>query len=203
MLENIHWLGHASFKITNRKVIYIDPYQISGGEKADIILLTHDHFDHLSQEDIDKVAKPETIYVAPPSVTKSLSGNIKTINKGDQITVEGIIIEAVASYNIDKEFHPQSADNVGYIATIDGTRIYFAGDTDVIPEMNDVKADIAFLPCGGTYTMTAKEAAEAAKIIKPKIAVPMHYGAIVGSRADAEEFERLCTDCEVKIMEKE
>ena len=203
MIENIHWLGHASFKITGGKTIYIDPYQISGGEKADIILITHDHFDHLSQEDIEKVAQDDTVFVAPPSVAKQLSGEVKTVNRGEKITVAGIDIEAVASYNIDKDFHPQSSDNVGYVLTIDGTRVYHAGDTDVIEEMKDIRADIALFPVGGTYTMTAKEAAEACKTVGPKVAVPMHWGSVVGSKDDAEEFSRLCGDCEVRILEKE
>lgn len=203
MIDKIHWLGHDSFKITNGLVIYIDPYKLKGEEKADIILVTHDHFDHFSKEDIRQVAKKDTAYVAPPSVAKSLTGDVKPIRRGEKVTIKGITIEAVAAYNIGKDFHPKTSDNVGYILTVEGTRIYHAGDTDVIPEMKNIKTDIALLPCSGTYTMTAQEAANAAAIIKPKIAVPMHWGSIIGSRKDAEEFKRLCTfGGEVRILER-
>ncbi len=202
MIEKIHWLGHASFRISGGKMIYIDPYKIEGGEKADIICITHDHFDHCSQEDIDKISKEGTSFVAPPSAAKKLRGDAVVIRRGESARVQGIDIEAVPAYNIGKEFHPKESDNVGFVLTVEGARIYHAGDTDVIPEMKEIKADIALLPCGGTYTMTAGEAARAADTIRPGIAVPMHWGTVVGSRADAEEFKNLCP-CEVRILEKE
>jgi len=202
MIENIHWLGHASFKITDEEIIYIDPYQIKDKEKADIILVTHDHFDHCSTEDIKKILKSDTFIVGPKKIDKILKERIKTISPGEKINIKGIEIEGVASYNIGKSFHPKGEENLGFIITIKNTKIYHAGDTDFIPEMKDIKADIALLPVGGTYTMDAKEAAKAANIIKPKIAIPMHWGSIVGSKEDAEEFKRLC-NVEVKILEEE
>jgi len=204
VIDRIHWLGHAAFRITNGKVIYIDPYKINhDSPKADLILITHDHFDHFSKEDIIKIKKKETVFVAPPSVAKALDGDVRPVKRGQRIKVGDIDIQAVAAYNIGKDFHPRSSDNVGYVVTIEGTRIYHTGDTDVIPEMKEIKTDIALLPCGGTYTLTAQEAAKAVDIIKPKIAVPMHWGSVVGSRKDAEEFVRCCKNCEVRILEKE
>ena len=193
MLENITWLGHASFKITGEKVVYIDPWKLKeGAEHADIILITHDHYDHLVPEDVMKIQKESTTIVTTADGAKKLSGNIKTVKAGDTLTVEGIQIEAVPAYNIGKEFHPKASGWVGYIVTIGGQRIYHPGDTDLIPEMENVQADIAFLPVGGTYTMNAEEAAQAANKIKPKVAVPMHYGTIVGSIEDAKKFQEKC-----------
>ena len=203
MLEKIHWLGHAAFKITNGKTIYIDPYQVKNGAKADMILVTHDHYDHLSPEDIAKIAKPDTVFIASKGAVSKLSGDVRVMSAGDKIKVDEIEIEAVPSYNVSKPFHPKFSGNLGFILTVEGIRIYHTGDTDLIPEMKDMKTDIALLPCGGTYTMDAKAAAQAARTIKPKIAIPMHWGAIIGSKSDAEEFKKLCgEEIEVKILDK-
>jgi len=203
MVKNITWLGHASFRIKGEKVVYIDPWKLKkGAEPADIILITHDHYDHLEPEDIQKIQKEGTIIVVTSDGAKKLEGTIKTIKSGDTLTVEGIKIEAVPAYNIGKKFHPKSSGWVGYIVTLGGQRIYHPGDTDLIPEMNNVKADVALLPVGGTYTMTAEEAALAANKIKPKVAVPMHYGTIVGSIADANKFKEKC-QVPVEIMKAE
>jgi len=202
MIENIHWLGHASFKIKDDEIIYIDPYQIKDKDKADIILATHDHFDHCSVEDIEKISKSDTIIVGPRKIAKILKGQIKTISPGEKINIKDIEIEGIPSYNLNKSFHQKKEENLGFIIKIKDTKIYHTGDTDFIPEMENIKCDICLLPVGGTYTMDAKEAAKAADVIKPKIAIPMHWGSIVGSKEDAEEFERLCK-CEVRILEKE
>jgi len=201
MLSNVKWLGHATLKFTGKKIVYIDPYQLKNQDAADLILITHDHFDHLSLEDIDKIRKKNTIFILPQSVKTSLGGDIRRINIGEKIIIDDIVIEAMPSYNINKEFHPKSAGNVGYILTLNGIRYYHAGDTDIIPEMKELSVDVAFLPVGGTYTMTAEEAAKAAQIIQPEIAVPMHYGSIVGSIDDAKKFEKLCS-CTVTILPK-
>ena len=202
MLENVHWLGHACFKITGEKIIYIDPYQITGGETADIILITHDHYDHLSIEDIEKIRGEKTVVVVPASAGDAIKGNLRKVNPGDTLTIEGVEIQAVPAYNIGKEFHPREKNYVGYVFKVGGVSYYHAGDTDYIPEMKSIHTDVVFLPVGGTYTMNAEEAAKATEDIKPKIAVPMHWGTIVGSEKDAEKFKNLCS-CEVRILEKE
>jgi len=202
----IDWLGHASFKITNKRVIYIDPYNVPSEEKADIILITHSHYDHCSIEDVKGIVKDGTIIIIPPDCQSKLSGiqgiNVYLAKPGKKIEAFGIIIEAVPAYNINKNFHEKSNEWVGYIINTDGKRIYHAGDTDFIPEMKEIKEiDIALLPVGGTYTMDASEAAKATNTIKPKVAVPMHYGSIVGSEKDAKRFKELC-NVEVEIMEQ-
>ncbi len=204
MAENIFWLGHDSFRLKGEKVVYVDPWKLaSGAEKADVILVTHDHGDHFSKSDIAKISKPDTVVVAPPSVAGQLSSKTLVAKPGDKIDAAGVTVEVVSAYNPTKRYHPKSAGYVGYIITLNGKRIYHAGDTDLIPEMTQIKADIALLPVSGTYVMTALEAAEAANTIKPALAIPMHYGDpdVVGTRSDAEEFKRL-TKVPVEILDK-
>ena len=192
MIENITWYGHATMKFKGEKIVYIDPFEMEGSsyEPADIVLVTHDHFDHCSPQDIEKVVTAHTVILAPESCQAKLSGNVKVIAAGETITEQGIRIEAVPAYNTNKSFHPKSAGGLGYIVTLNGKRIYQAGDTDFIPEMNDINADIVILPVGGTYTMDAKEAAEAVNTIKPEVAIPMHFGSIIGSSSDAKQFKK-------------
>ena len=197
----ITWLGHASFRINaNDRIIYIDPFQLDGGEEADLILITHDHHDHCSPDDVKKIHKEGTMIISGGNCELNVD-NIQ-IKPGEEKEFEGIKIKAVPAYNVGKEFHPKEKNYVGFIVEINGKRIYHAGDTDLIPEMDVIAADIAMLPVGGEYTMDAREAAEATKKINPSIAIPMHYGSIVGELNDAKEFSRLC-ECEVRILEKE
>lgn len=204
MNKNIHWLGHDTFRIEAEKVIYTDPFQIAKGKRADLILITHEHRDHCSPEDIDKVAGPDTIIVGPPDCSEKVGDRLRPIRAGEAIDLIGIKVEAVPAYNTNKQFHTKDRGWIGYIFTAGGKRIYLAGDTDRIPEMKQFRADIALLPVSGTYVMTADEAAGAALDIKPEVAIPMHYGSIVGSADDAERFaEALKGKISVEIKKKE
>lgn len=196
MISNIHWLGHDSFRMEgDGNVIYIDPWQIGQGPKADLILITHDHHDHCSPEDVSKLLKEDSVIVTVASAAKKLKGNIKVVKPGDAITVKGVAIQAVPAYNVNKfrspglAFHPRESGYVGFVISVDGKRIYHAGDTDKIPEMAAIDADIALLPVSGTYVMTADEALEAARIINPRLAIPMHVGRGIGTLEDAGYFK--------------
>lgn len=198
MVNNIHWLGQAAVKITAAgKIIYIDPYQITSRDQADIILITHAHADHLSPADIKKIITKNSIIIATDDCMGKLEDlevrEIKAIKPGQTLTPDNINITAVPAYNIVKtNFHPKSKNWVGYIITIEGIKIYHAGDTERIPEMKDIECDIAMLPLGQTYTMNSvKEAADAALDVKARIAIPIHYGLYEGKESDAKEFKKL------------
>lgn len=198
MLENVEVLCHSSIKISKEKVIYIDPFKIDKNyNDADIIFITHDHYDHYSEEDIDKVKKNDTVIVAPEELlTKLLRKGFRqdyiiTVAPDEQDMIEGIKFETVPAYNTNKQFHPKENDWVGYIIELKGYRYYIAGDTDITPENKKIKCDVAFVPVGGTYTMDFKEAATLINEIQPKIAVPTHYGSVVGTEQDAIDFIRL------------
>ncbi len=205
LVQRLAWLGHDSYRIDGDLIIYFDPYEIkTGTPAADIILISHEHFDHCSPSDVAKVQRDETVIVADRVSAKKLRGEVKTMQPGDRLTVKGVGIEAVPAYNLDKQFHPKEAGMLGFVVNIGGVRVYHAGDTDFIPEMSDIETDVALLPVSGTYVMTADEAVEAALSINPKVAIPMHYGAIVGDKSDAEHFrDQLAGKVEVVILEKE
>lgn len=201
-IDKIHWLGHASFRIEGESaMIYIDPWKISGGPTADLVLITHEHFDHCSGEDIAKVVGQGTVVVATAPCRGPLAGvvgedAIRTMGPGDELTEKGVRIRAVAAYNTEPDrqgFHPRDPQipRVGYVIDVDAVSVYHTGDTDVIPEMEGIGPDIALIPVGGTYTMTAEQAAEAARRMGATAAVPMHWGDIVGSRDDADRFAEL------------
>ena len=191
VLSGTTWLGHDMFRIeAGGKIIYTDPFRLTGGLPGDLILITHDHYDHCSPDDVAKIQNAGTTIVAPADCLPKLKHNLKAARPGDRLSVNGIDIEAVPAYNTDKQFHPREKGWVGYVFTVAGVRIYLAGDTDRIPEMKDIRCDIALLPVSGTYVMTAEEAVQAALDILPQVAIPMHYGGIVGSAADAERFRQ-------------
>jgi|RhiMetdeSRZDD1v2_1073273.scaffolds.fasta_scaffold00299_37 L-ascorbate metabolism protein UlaG (beta-lactamase superfamily) len=210
------WTGHDGFLITdnkNRITIYIDPYQLSnehkGRKDADIILISHNHFDHLSSEDIKEIASNNTTIVTANECSEKLqeflANKIIALRPGGKTVVKDIAIEAIRAYNTNKKFHPKEDNKIGFVIGISGYRIYHAGDTDIIPEMEGLNPDFALLPVSGTYVMTADEAAKATnEFIKPsKIAIPMHYGSIVGSKEDADRFKTLVNVCKVEILDRE
>jgi L-ascorbate metabolism protein UlaG (beta-lactamase superfamily) len=214
----LKWLGHASFLIKNHKVIYIDPFKIKeDSEKADIILITHSHYDHCSVADIKNIIKEGTKIVLTADSQSKITRfetpiDIQIIEPNKELVFGDIKISAIPAYNVDKTFHQKEEGWVGYIIKMKDILIYHAGDTDFIPEMQKLtghkqpdKQFIALLPIGGRFTMNAEEAAEAAKLIKPALAIPMHYGGLVGNAADAEEFVKMCKEegIDAKILEKE
>lgn len=214
----LKWLGHSGFFIKNSRTIYIDPYNIKEGmEKADIVLITHSHYDHCSFPDLQKIIKEGTrIFMtadAQSIITRfNIPVKMEIIEPNQEIDLGDIKISTIPSYNINKHFHPKDEGWVGYVIKINGVVIYHTGDTDLIPEMHKLtgfnqpgKTFVALLPIGGRYTMSAEEAVEAAKIIKPTIAIPIHWGSIIGSEDDAKEFKELCEEegIRVEILEKE
>lgn len=212
--KGLTWLGHASFKLVRGGVtIYLDPWQVTGEpHDADLVLITHPHFDHLSAADVAKVVKPLDSQGKPQATIVTVADCAEDLKKaeiptemtvvkpGDFLETKGVRIEAVPAYNTNKTFHPKEKEWVGFIVEIDGARIYHAGDTDQIPEMANLKVDVALLPVSGTYVMTAEEAAQAAKVLNPRVSIPMHYGAIVGTTADAKRFQTLSVGLLVEIL---
>jgi L-ascorbate metabolism protein UlaG (beta-lactamase superfamily) len=207
--QDVQWLGHAGFCLRGGgKTIYVDPYRAPRGPAADYVLITHDHFDHFSPDDLERIAGRRTEVIAPATVTEQMRGLTHTVAPGDSLELEGLYVTAVAAYNTNKlnsdgkPFHPREAGWVGYVLTLGGRRIYHSGDTDVIPDMDRAAGvDVALLPVSGTYVMNPVEAAEAARRIQPQVAVPMHWGTVIGSREDAERFAELA-DVEVHVPER-
>jgi L-ascorbate metabolism protein UlaG (beta-lactamase superfamily) len=195
-LKGVEWLGHASFRIKTRAgVVYIDPYRIDDAAPADLILITHDHFDHFSREDVVRLAGRRTTAIGPATVTEQLKGRTVSIRPGETIEVDELEVEALPAYNTNKldssgkPFHAREAGWLGFVLRDGARRIYHSGDTDVIPEMDQAAGvDVALLPVSGTYVMSPLEAAEAARRIDPAVAVPMHWGTVIGSEADARAF---------------
>ena len=198
MLENVEVLCHSSIRINKEKTIYIDPFKIEKNyNDADIVFITHDHYDHYSEEDIDKVINENTIIIIPEELLSKLlrkginKNAIITVEPNEKYMVQGIKFETIPAYNTNKTFHPKENGWVGYSITLDDIRYYIAGDTDITEENRKVKCDVAFVPVGGTYTTDFKEAAQLINEIQPKIAVPIHYGSVVGTKQDATDFIKL------------
>lgn len=208
MKDNIKVICHSCIKISTEKTIYIDPFKIK--EKlndADIIFITHSHYDHFSEEDILKIKNENTIIVITNDlVEKSIQlgfkkENIIEVKPNQNYKIGELKFETIPAYNVNKNFHPKENNWVGYILELNKQRYYIAGDTDITEENKKVKCDVAFVPVGGTYTMTATEAAELVNLIKPKVAILIHYGEIVGTEQDANKFKQeLDTDIKCKIL---
>lgn len=210
LIGRLHWLGHDSFRLDGPPVIYFDPWKLRSPRgqtlpAADLVLVSHEHHDHCSPDDVKKVSGPETVVLASASAVAELPG-ARAISPGESVSVAGVDVEAVRAYNVDKfrspgvPFHPREADHVGYVVTVEGVRLYFAGDTDHIPEMAEIECDLALLPVSGKYVMTVQEAAEAARTINPQIVVPMHYGAGIGTADDGRRLSELY-DGEVVVLQ--
>ncbi len=202
MTDKIEVFKQNHIKVNDKnKIVHIDPFLVDAASNdADFILITHDHHDHFSPEDIKKTAGEHTVLIVPENMkdkaaeAKNLVEKIVTVRPGESCNVDGLEFETVASYNIGKPFHPKEAGWVGYIIKTDGKRIYIAGDTDATDEAKAVKCDIALVPAGGKYTMDAREAAELVNKIRPEVAIPVHYGGIVGTSGDGKTFEKLVAD---------
>lgn len=198
MTENIRVLTHSSIRIqSGDTVLYVDPYKVSGRpQDADYVFITHDHFDHFSPEDIEKVSCDKTVLVVPEKMRDKVlqeadeTRGIIPVKPDAPYDINGFSFETVPAYNRLKPFHPKTAGWVGYIFCLDGKRIYVAGDTDATPDAKKVQCDVALVPVGGTYTMNASQAAELVNTIRPAAAIPTHYGSVVGTVSDAENFQR-------------
>lgn len=195
LLKRLHWLGHDSFRLDGPPVVYLDPWRLpANSPPADLILVSHEHSDHCSPEDVEMIRGEHTCVIADASAAAKLAKPVTILRPGQSTTACGIEILAVPAYNLDKPFHPKQAQHVGYVLTIAGERLYFAGDSDHIPEMKGLACDVALLPVSGVYVMTAEEAAEAARAISPGVAVPMHYASgVAGTPLDGERFRGLCS----------
>lgn len=209
----ISWLGHASFYLKYGDMrVYFDPYKIKPRDKATHVFISHEHFDHLSIDDLKKIVKTDTNIIAPEPCRRQLStlttGVVKYVKAGEEYDVAGLRFKVVPAYNINKfrepgvVYHPREARGVGYVVEVGGVKFYHTGDTDHIPEMRDLLVDVVFIPVSGTFVMTPEEAAEAVNEINPKIAIPMHYGAIVGGMKEVEEFKKR-VKTQIIVLEKE
>ncbi len=214
---DIQWLGHSTFKIISDKIIYFDPFQLKTSfNDADIIFITHEHYDHCSLQDIERLIKPETVIVTIAECQSKISkisdkvSNIILMEPNQEKKVDGINVKTILSYNINKfrspglVFHPKEDGRVGFIINVNGKNVYHAGDTDFIPEIKKLSnIDIALVPVSGTYVMTAEEAAQAVDSFNPKVAVPMHYGSgVAGTEEDAVKFKSLVKGSQVIILKK-
>ena len=208
MINNISINTQSSIKIKTDKTIYFDPFKIEEeSHDADYIFITHDHYDHFELDSIKKVMKEDTIIVFPDSmfikIVPYLKGdNLRGVNPNEEYTINGLEFSTIPSYNLNKDFHPRNNNWVGYVLQLDDKTVLVSGDTDATEELLNTKCDIAFVPIGGTYTMTYEEAANAINHMKPSIVIPTHYGSIVGNKSDGVEFAKLLdegVECQLKL----
>ena len=200
---------HSSIRLETKggTVIYVDPYGFKTEPcDADLVLVTHTHFDHFSPEDIVRVRKSRTAFAAPATCKSEFakagftSEDVAFLNPYEHVTLKGIEVETVPSYNVNKRFHPKDNAWLGYVVDVDGVRVYVAGDTDDLPENREIKCDVALVPAGGTYTMNAREAATFVNALRPTVAIPEHYGSVAGSAKDGKTFAKLVDpDIEVAL----
>ena len=205
MLDRFTWFRQSAFLYRGDGLtVYIDPWGVTTDDKADVLFITHAHYDHFQPDEIEKVRKRDTKIFAPADVARELSGNVTPVKPGGTIDAGVLKAQAVPAYNTAEErldMHPKKNNWVGYVITLGANTYYHAGDTDHAPELSKVRADVAFLPIGGTYTMDAVEAAEMAKALGPKLAVPMHFGFVVGTPSDADRFAKQADPVKVQILE--
>ena len=197
--------NHASIKLKEEKTIYIDPYNIENNyNDADYIFITHDHYDHFDEESINKVKNKETKIIIPKAIeeqTKNITPNVLVVEPNETYEIDNIKFDTIESYNINKQYHPKENKNVGYNISINKKRYYIMGDTDRTKETDEVKTDVCFVPIGGTFTMDVKEAIEYINYIKPKKAIPIHYGSLVGAKSLGEEFKaKIDKNIEVELL---
>ena len=206
-LDNISVNTQSSIKMVFDKTIYFDPFKIdSSMNDADIIFITHEHYDHFDIDSINKVKSSNTTIIAPKSMENDIKNiefkNYIFLNPNEDINLGDINIKTIPAYNIDKKFHPKNSNWLGYIITYNNVTYYIAGDTDKTPDNEKVKCDVAFIPIGGTYTMDALEASSLVKETNPKVVIPIHYGSIVGTKEDATKFKELLKNTNIEVVEK-
>jgi len=202
MSVQITWLGHASFRIASGDaVVYVDPWKLHDEpHDADVVFVSHSHHDHCSPPDVAGVSKQDTTVLAPVDTARQL-GTAQPVEPGQTVAIKAVTIEVVGAYNVDKSFHPRANNWCGAVVALEGKRIYYAGDTDFITEMGELRdIDLALLPVGGTYTLDADQAVEACRAIGPTAALPYHWGDIVGSIEDARRFAA-AAPCKVHLLE--
>ena len=204
MLEDFIWFKQAAYRWQGDGLtVYIDPWEVTTEDPADLIVITHAHFDHYSKPDLERLTTAKTVLVAPKDIAAELQGNVIAVAPGESLEAAGVRLETVPAYNVVEErleAHPKANGWVGYLLQLGGHTYYHAGDTDHLPELEGIRTEVAFLPIGGTYTMDHKEAAELARAMKPGLAVPMHYGFVVGSANDATQFAEEAAPVEVRTL---
>lgn len=206
-INNVEVNTQSSIKLMLDKIVYFDPYKIEDNKNdADIIFITHNHYDHMDSESIEKIKNDSTIIIAPKSMEEVVK-NIKFkdyifLNPNEEINIGNLNVKTIPAYNINKTFHLREYNWLGYIVTYNNISYYVAGDTDKINENEKVKCDVAFIPVGGHFTMDVNEASELIKIINPKIVIPIHYGSIIGNIVDGKKLKEKLSDTNIEVIEK-